>query len=524
MNIAIYSRKSVYTSTGDSIENQIDLCKDYYLRMTANADVNFIIYEDEGFSGKNTQRPQFQKLLADIKAKKINSLVCYRLDRISRNVADFSTTLELLQKYNVDFISIKEQFDTSTPMGRAMIHIASVFAQLERETIAERVRDNMIELSKTGRWLGGTPPLGFDAVRETYIDENLKEKSLSRFVENEEELKKVNLIFNKYLECKTLNEVSRFCIKNNISGKLGGELEKSGVSAILQNPAYVKSTPEVLDYLKSIGYSVFGVANGNGIMRYSQETNEKIAAVSIHKGIIDGSDWLKVQEILISNLSPRSNPSISNTAILTRLLKCGKCGANMIVKYTGTKTKKERPFYYVCANKSKSFGVNCTVKNLNGSLTEELVIDALCAYNKNELLHQLMDIAGKHKKHISDNRKDMEKNLQAVELKIKRLLQKLSLTDDIEISRLILSQIQEYKEEVSKLKKELNTELEEEVNDSIEHYELESILQKLDNFKYLFNGSTIDEKRKLLASVLEKVVWDEDTGDLNIVYKLSKKK
>ncbi|EOR20403.1 Site-specific recombinase, resolvase family protein [Clostridium sartagoforme AAU1] len=341
MNIAIYSRKSVYTSTGDSIENQIDLCKDYYLRMTANADVNFIIYEDEGFSGKNTQRPQFQKLLADVKAKKINSLVCYRLDRISRNVADFSTTLELLQKYNVDFISIKEQFDTSTPMGRAMIHIASVFAQLERETIAERVRDNMIELSKTGRWLGGTPPLGFDAVRETYIDENLKEKSLSRFVENEEELKKVNLIFNKYLECKTLNEVSRFCIKNNISGKLGGELEKSGVSSILQNPAYVKSTPEVLDYLKSIGYSVFGVANGNGIMRYSQETNEKIAAVSIHKGIIEGSDWLKVQEILTSNLSPRSNPSISNTAILTRLLKCGKCGANMIVKYTGAKTKKK---------------------------------------------------------------------------------------------------------------------------------------------------------------------------------------
>ncbi|EOR20402.1 resolvase [Clostridium sartagoforme AAU1] len=120
--------------------------------------------------------------------------------------------------------------------------------------------------------------------------------------------------------------------------------------------------------------------------------------------------------------------------------------------------------------------------------------------------------------------KTWKKTFKAVELKIKRLLQKLSLTDDIEISRLILSQIQEYKEEVSKLKKELNTELEEEVNDSIEHYELESILQKLDNFKYLFNGSTIDEKRKLLASVLEKVVWDEDTGDLNIVYKLSKKK
>lgn len=93
MNIAIYSRKSVYTSSGDSIENQIDLCKDYYLRMTNSDKINFIIYEDEGFSGKNIKRPQFQNLLNDIKAKKIQVLLCYRLDRISRNVADFSSTL-----------------------------------------------------------------------------------------------------------------------------------------------------------------------------------------------------------------------------------------------------------------------------------------------------------------------------------------------------------------------------------------------------------------------------------------------
>ena len=152
--VAIYSRKSKFTGKGDSIENQIEMCKEY-ITNTIGKDIEFTIYEDEGFSGGNLDRPRFKKLMAAIKSKKFDILVCYRLDRISRNVADFSSTLEVLQSNNCSFISIKEQFDTSSPMGRAMIYIASVFAQLERETIAERVKDNMLELAKNGKWTGG---------------------------------------------------------------------------------------------------------------------------------------------------------------------------------------------------------------------------------------------------------------------------------------------------------------------------------------------------------------------------------
>lgn len=149
---AIYSRKSIFTGKGESIENQIQLCKEYGDRLGIK---KYLIYEDEGFSGGNTNRPKFQQLIKDAENKKFDVLICYRLDRISRNVADFSSTLELLEKNNISFISISEQFDTATPMGRAMVYIASVFAQLERETIAERVRDNMLQLAKTGRWFGG---------------------------------------------------------------------------------------------------------------------------------------------------------------------------------------------------------------------------------------------------------------------------------------------------------------------------------------------------------------------------------
>ncbi len=91
-----------------------------------------------------------------------NYIVVYRLDRISRNVGDFAGLIERLSAMNTAFVCIKEQFDTSTPMGRAMMNIAAVFAQLERETIAERVRDNLVLLARTGRWLGGVTPLGFD--------------------------------------------------------------------------------------------------------------------------------------------------------------------------------------------------------------------------------------------------------------------------------------------------------------------------------------------------------------------------
>lgn len=155
IRIALYSRKSKYTDKGDSVGNQIELIKEYIKKNYPKDEyeTEIVIYEDEGFSGGNIDRPQFQKFLAEEEKEPYDILICYRLDRISRNIANFSNLMEELTKKNTSFISIKEQFDTSTPMGRAMMFIASVFAQLEREVIAERIRDNMIELAKTGRWL-----------------------------------------------------------------------------------------------------------------------------------------------------------------------------------------------------------------------------------------------------------------------------------------------------------------------------------------------------------------------------------
>ena len=144
---AIYARQSVDKKDSISIESQIEFCK-YELKGG-----NCKEYTDKGYSGKNTDRPKFQELVRDIKRGLIAKVVVYKLDRISRSILDFANMMELFQQYNVEFVSSTEKFDTSTPMGRAMLNICIVFAQLERETIQKRVTDAYYSRSQqVSRW------------------------------------------------------------------------------------------------------------------------------------------------------------------------------------------------------------------------------------------------------------------------------------------------------------------------------------------------------------------------------------
>ena len=152
---AAYARQSVEKKNSLSIKGQLDLCTQ------TSGNSSLLMYSDQGYSGKNTDRPDFQRLLKDIKADKVSKLYVYRLDRFSRSIADFGQLWNVLQAHNVEFVSVTENFDTSTPMGRAMLHIIMVFAQLERETTAERVKDNYDSRAALGSWPGGPAPYGY---------------------------------------------------------------------------------------------------------------------------------------------------------------------------------------------------------------------------------------------------------------------------------------------------------------------------------------------------------------------------
>ena len=150
---AIYARQSVDKKDSISIESQIEFCK-YELKGG-----NCKEYKDKGYSGKNTERPQFQQLMRDIESGLVRKVVVYKLDRISRSILDFAKMMDFFQKYEVEFVSSTEKFDTSTPMGRAMLNICIVFAQLERETIQKRVTDAYYSRSQRGLQDGWESPL-----------------------------------------------------------------------------------------------------------------------------------------------------------------------------------------------------------------------------------------------------------------------------------------------------------------------------------------------------------------------------
>lgn len=536
---AIYSRKSIFTGKGESIENQIEMCKDYYLRHYGS-DVDFIIYEDEGFSGGNTKRPKFQEMLSDIKLKKFDTLICYRLDRISRNVADFSSTLELLQDNNIDFISIKEQFDTSTPMGRAMVYISSVFAQLERETIAERVRDNMLQLAKTGRWLGGQEPFGFKSEKITYIDENFNERSLMKLAPVKDELEVVKLIFDKYLETNSITQVTNYLQDNLYKGKNGGDWGTTQVKKILSSAIYVISTEETHNYLKSLGINVYGEPNGNGYLSYNKtrkmifdrDITEWIYAVAKHKGVIDSKTWLTVQSILEKNKHKkikRTATGTNNTALLTGILKCSKCGSNMIIKQ-GHKSKTEegkRYDYYVCSKKDNSRGKKCDNKNVRADRLDSIVLRELKNYNKDYLEESLIEILNTATDNSNNINKINKVNLEISEKEtsISNLVKQLSSAPNEIVSNYIMEEINKLSNDISEAKKLLEKLKENKETKKNDIDNLNLILDMLNTFNGTFDFiEDIQQKRLMLQTLLSSAIWNGENYEVKLNILEDKKK
>ena len=528
MKIAIYSRKSKESDSGDSIENQIKMCKNYCQNHYIDEEIQYYVYQDEGFSGKNTERPKFQELINDIKSKKFDKLICYRLDRISRSVADFSSTLELLQSYNCDFISIKEQFDTSTPMGRAMIYIASVFAQLERETIAERVKDNLIQMAKNGQFVGGSAPLGFELERVQYLDEGLKERTMCIVKPIAEDLEYVKHIYSIYLAEESANRTVNRLLQEGIKGKRGKSLQSAGVIRLLRNPMYVKSSKEVHEYLKSKSKNVYGNPNGNGYITYGKtrsdstrtmkDESEWIYAISKHEGIIDSDIWLEVQKILDKNKDKkfkRIGSSKINPALLSGLFKCEKCDSNMVVRRFGD------IYYYVCSGKINKIEHKCNSYNVRVDKLDNLVISQINAYSKEFLIKELPNAIRELDSNtpIKENTDTLEKDLKDKREMVKNLVKRVALAPDDSIAEMFMQQIEEINKEIKSIENKLKN-----INsDSLEHNNnIENLMLFIDtlkNFtKNIYEIDDIIKKRSLIQTIIKRITWDSDNYEANIEF------
>ncbi|CAI3642951.1 recombinase family protein [Clostridium neonatale] len=528
MNIAIYSRKSVFTGKGESIENQIELCKEYCNIHYKDEKIEYTIYEDEGFSGKNLNRPKFKELINDIKNNKFDVLICYRLDRISRNVADFSSTLELLQEYHTHFVSIKEQFDTSTPMGRAMIYIASVFAQLERETIAERVKDNMLQLAKMGKWSGGQLPLGFKSEKFSYMNEEMKEKSFVKLVPIDEELKAVKFIFENYLLKNSIMNTVKELNELGYKTKTGSNFEITGVKRILKSTLYVKSSDLTHEYLKSKGYNVYGKANGNGYLTYNKKTDKDniIVAVAAHKGIISAFDWISVQKKLDDNIEKSKNISNrsgtgSNNSLFSGLLKCSKCGSNLVIKYNSKNKNGENYIYYVCSNKQNRYNQNkCNAPNLRTDIIDEKLISQIKTYNRNVIMNiynsKLDNLNKSSNKRIIN---DLKKQINEKEVQINNIVMELSLSTEESVKKILRNNMNNIAKDINNLKISIsNTELiEADIKNTI--LDIKRLIKSFQDFDTNFDATDdINTKRALIKNIVEKISIDYDNKSFDIKF------
>lgn len=330
---ACYARQSVDKKDSISIETQIELAKKECIPEEGIEE-----YKDKGYSGKNTKRPEWQRMMRDVREGKISRIIVYRIDRFSRSLLDFSNAWEVMKEHGVDFISVNEKFDTSTPIGKAMLFILMVFAQLERETIAERVTDNYYARTKLGNWPGGPAPYGFQNGRT-----EIAGKKCPTLIENEF-MEHVHTIFELYATGSySLGGLAKYLDSQGIPGIKRSNWSNVSLARILKNPAYVKADADIYAYFKAMGGNVTnpledfdGVHGGmligkraRGAVR-TKPKEETIFNLGNWEGVISSEIWLACQEKLAKNVQIKTAGTGKKTW-LSGMMKCAACGRSVRV-------------------------------------------------------------------------------------------------------------------------------------------------------------------------------------------------
>lgn len=538
--VAIYSRKSKFTGKGESTENQLKVCREYlHVQFPKISDDDVLEFEDEGFSGAHTKRPQFQKMMDACNNKEIDMIICYRLDRISRKTLDFLEMMESFDKLGISFMSVRDRYDTTSPAGRAMMGMTSIFAQMEREIIAERIRDNMYELAKTGRWLGGNPPTGYSSKPIQKVDDNGKNRTAYKLDIIEEEARKIKTIFQKFLEVNSLSATQTYLLKSVIKSKKGVNYNPTTIKAILKNPVYMIADETAWNYLVEQEIEVFAEKadfdGKHGLIAYrktKQSTGKSheyldmtdwIIAIGKHQGIISGADWVKAQTLLEQNRSKSFHKPKSNVALLSGILLCGDCGSFMRPKLSQRKNDKgEFKYAYLCETKERSRKELCDMNRPDGNALDEAVIDEIKKQSTDPLVFRKKMEQGKKEFNsanadFTDETASLTKEIDRLDTQIKKLVASLAEAEGSVTFEYVDKQIKEL--DAKKKTAEIRIE---EIKCITKQYtypeeEIEIMTDMLSSFAKACDTMTVEQKRAFLRLFVRNVVYNHD-GSIHIYF------
>ncbi len=399
---AIYTRKSSEEGLAqefNSLDAQREAAEAYIASQKAEGWIAIPDrYDDGGFTGGNMERPGLKALLADISAGKVDCVVVYKVDRLSRSLMDFARIMGTFEPANVSFVSVTQQFNTTHSMGRLTLNILLSFAQFEREIIGERIRDKVAAQRRKGKWAGGKPVLGYDVDRSG---------PSPKLVVNATEAARVREIYELYLELGSLLPVVeeldargwRLKAWTSKAGKaLGGQpFDRGNLHDHLTNPIYL------------------------GKIRHRDEVHP-----GEHEAIIPEELFRRVQGQLQANARGNKNDFRNRYgALLKRLLFCKACGRAMVHSFNGSKPRVHR--YYVCCGAIKKGRGSCPSGSLPAAEIERAVVDEIrCLGSDRTMLNETLRAARGQVEAIVERldaaRRVVERGLSRTQAELRRVL------------------------------------------------------------------------------------------------------
>ena len=521
--IGIYTRQSIFKKDSLSTASQESLCA------PACQGMPYEVFEDLGYSGKNLNRPAFERMMEGVRSGRINKILVYKLDRISRNISDFANLLNELQKYNCEFQSVSENFDTTSPIGRAMIYICMVFAQMERENTSQRVHDNYYYRTELGFWGGGPAPYGYKLAKFKY-----KGKFHTVLEQDPDAAAIVQKIYDWYLEPS--GSISKILDRLNnelkIPGRKGGLWSSRVVADILTKPLYAPNDMAMYQYLKGLGANItneadqfdgmasidmYGKKNANASKhKRTRSADEMYCNISNHEAIIDSDTWLRVQYKHKEQVRKPSRAGTGKNSWFTGLMKCGCCGAG--VSYTNSRGTQG---YYLCSTKKNRGYYTCEQKPAAKKQTDPIIIQSIISHYaepsvSDKIRGVKLNTTTKLQPAVVKERNDLMLQLARIDTQINTLIESLSQGNTTLIKYInekivgldqektvITSRIAEIDSGQSQEKEEIAL--------------MRQLVDVLDDIPKILLQGTFDEIRDLCHILVKKIIFDKD-GKIRIEY------